>query len=170
MQRHNVLCSRTLFSFRTNSNRKLKSRTSSSFPSSLPSRTQVRLCLTRGKSSSGIVISSLEFIKCSSTILPVKIRVAGENQGELSDEDDDLCPVDCVREFNTDEEFFKILERAKETDSLVVVDFYRNSCGSCKYIAQGFSKLCKGSGDEEVPVIFLKHNVSILQFDLVWFI
>ncbi|KAH7567423.1 hypothetical protein JRO89_XS07G0070300 [Xanthoceras sorbifolium] len=67
--------------------------------------------------------------------------------------------TECVREFKTDEEFFKILERAKEMDSLVVVDFYRTSCGSCKYIEQGFAKLCKGSGDEDAPVIFLKHNV-----------
>ncbi|XP_010525982.1 PREDICTED: uncharacterized protein LOC104803677 isoform X2 [Tarenaya hassleriana] len=85
--------------------------------------------------------------------------VADENHGELSDEDDDLCPVECVREFKTDEEFQRILEKAKEASSLVVVDFYRTSCGSCKYIEQGFSKLCKGSGDQEAPVIFLKHNV-----------
>ncbi|XXG60977.1 hypothetical protein AAC387_Pa04g2745 [Persea americana] len=84
-----------------------------------------------------------------------------ENQGESSDEDEDdeLCPVECVREFKTDKEFLKILERAKETDSLVVVDFYRTSCGSCKYIEQGFTKLCRGSADQEAPVIFLKHNV-----------
>lgn len=86
--------------------------------------------------------------------------IADENPGELpSDEDEDLCPVECVREFRTDEEFLRILEKAKELDSLVVVDFYRTSCGSCKYIEQGFSKLCKGSGDQEAPVIFLKHNV-----------
>ncbi|XP_037491926.1 thioredoxin-like 4, chloroplastic isoform X2 [Jatropha curcas] len=79
--------------------------------------------------------------------------------GELSDEDEDLCPADCVREFKTDEEFLKIIEKAKETGSLVVVDFYRTSCGSCKYIEQGFAKLCRGAGDEEAAVIFLKHNV-----------
>ncbi|KAL5982465.1 hypothetical protein ACLOJK_016537 [Asimina triloba] len=86
---------------------------------------------------------------------------ADENQGGLSDseEEDELCPVDCVREFKTDDELFKILEKAKETDSLVVVDFYRTSCGSCKYIEQGFAKLCRGSGDEDAPIIFLKHNV-----------
>ncbi|CAI9777774.1 unnamed protein product [Fraxinus pennsylvanica] len=78
---------------------------------------------------------------------------------ELSDDDDELCPVECVKEFKTDEEFLIILERAKESNSLVVVDFYRTSCGSCKYIEQGFTKLCKGSGDQEAPVIFLKHNV-----------
>lgn len=86
-----------------------------------------------------------------------------DNEVELSDvdEEEELCPVDCVREFNTDSEFLKILDKAKETKSLVVVDFYRTSCGSCKYIEQGFAKLCKKSGDQEDPVIFLKHNVSI---------
>lgn len=88
-----------------------------------------------------------------------KPRVAAGNQGGLSDEDDDLCPVECVREFKTDEEFIRILERAKKSGALVVVDFYRTSCGSCKYIEQGFAKLCRGSGDQEAPVIFLKHNV-----------
>lgn len=83
-----------------------------------------------------------------------------ENVEDLSDDDDDeLCPVDCVKEFKTDEEFLKILEKAKEINALVVVDFYRTSCGSCKYIEQGFAKLCKGSGEQEDPVIFLKHNV-----------
>ncbi|KAI6688121.1 hypothetical protein NL676_024949 [Syzygium grande] len=91
---------------------------------------------------------------------PVKVKcVAYEDQGKLLDEDDDLCPVDCVREFKTDEEFFRILEKAKETNALVVVDFYRTSCGSCKYIEQGFAKICKGAGDQEASVIFLKHNV-----------
>ncbi|KAK6939598.1 Thioredoxin domain [Dillenia turbinata] len=83
----------------------------------------------------------------------------GENEGDSSDDDEDLCPVECVREFKTDEEFTRILEKAKETKSLVVVDFYRTSCGSCKYIEQGFAKLCRGSGDQEAAVIFLKHNV-----------
>lgn len=97
--------------------------------------------------------------------------IADENQGELpSDEDEDLCPVECVREFTTDEEFLRILEKAKESDSLVVVDFYRTACGSCKYIEQGFSKLCKGSGDQEAPVIFLKHNVSISKTHFLRFI
>ncbi|CAA2953866.1 thioredoxin-like 4, chloroplastic [Olea europaea var. sylvestris] len=82
-----------------------------------------------------------------------------ENVEELSDDDEELCPVECVREFKTDEEFLRILEKAKESNSLVVVDFYRTSCGSCKYIEQGFAKLCKGSGDQDAPVIFLKHNV-----------
>uniref|UniRef100_A0A1D1XW99 Thioredoxin-like 4, chloroplastic n=1 Tax=Anthurium amnicola TaxID=1678845 RepID=A0A1D1XW99_9ARAE len=82
-----------------------------------------------------------------------------EEKLSLIDEDDENCPVDCVREFETDEDLLKILAKAKKTASLVVVDFYRTSCGSCKYIEQGFMKLCKGSGDEEAAVIFLKHNV-----------
>jgi len=100
-------------------------------------------------------------VKIRHTFWSSRIRVADEYQEGLSDEDEDLCPVECVREFATDEEFSKILEKAKGTGSLVVVDFFRTSCGSCKYIEQGFAKLCKKSGDHEAPVIFLKHNVSI---------
>lgn len=84
---------------------------------------------------------------------------AVESIGSFADEDDELCPVDCVREFKTDEEFLKILEKAKGKRSLVVVDFYKTSCGSCKYIEQGFGKLCRGAGDGDEAVIFLKHNV-----------
>ncbi|PKA55449.1 Thioredoxin-like 4, chloroplastic [Apostasia shenzhenica] len=75
------------------------------------------------------------------------------------DDDEGLCPVDCVREFKSEEEFARILKKAQETKALVVVDFYRTSCGSCKYIEQGFAKLCRGSGDEQASVVFLKHNV-----------
>ncbi|KAL9271875.1 Thioredoxin-like 4, chloroplastic-like protein [Drosera capensis] len=85
--------------------------------------------------------------------------LADERDSNSAEEDDEVCPVECVREFKTDEEFLRILEKSKKTNSLVVVDFYRTACGSCKYIEQGFSKICKGSGDEEAPVIFLKHNV-----------
>ena len=151
MQRQSTFHSKALLSFRTNSSRQLKSRASSTFSSPIPGRTRVRLCVERGGTS----------------IRPVKSNAAYENQGELSDEDEDLCPVECVKEFKTDEEFFKILEKAKETNSLVVVDFFRTSCGSCKYIEQGFAKLCRGSGDEEAPVIFLKHNVSILFIEIL---
>ncbi|KAI3895979.1 hypothetical protein MKW98_025770 [Papaver atlanticum] len=101
---------------------------------------------------------NLHSLKINSSFLERK-SVMDENQGELSDEDDELCPVECVKEFKTDDELFTILERAKKDSSLVVVDFYRTSCGSCKYIEQGFSKLCKGSGKKDAPVIFLKHNV-----------
>ncbi|VAH39310.1 unnamed protein product [Triticum turgidum subsp. durum] len=75
------------------------------------------------------------------------------------EEEDESCPVECVTEFKTDEEFSRFLERSRATGALVVVDFFRPSCGSCKYIEQGFMKLCKGSGDHGSPVIFLKHNV-----------
>ncbi|EPS71637.1 hypothetical protein M569_03123, partial [Genlisea aurea] len=75
------------------------------------------------------------------------------------DEDDELCPVDCVKEFKTEEEFSRILSKAEASNALVVVDFYRTSCGSCKYIEQGFAKICRGAGDPQTPIIFLKHNV-----------
>ncbi|CAL1410774.1 unnamed protein product [Linum trigynum] len=100
---------------------------------------------------------------------PIQRQVSGGNPGEVlsaaiemeeeEEEEDELCPVECVREFKTDEELLKVIEKSKATGALVVVDFYRTSCGSCKYIEQGFSKLCKGSGEEGSPVIFLKHNV-----------
>ncbi|KAM3391671.1 hypothetical protein ACQJBY_013016 [Aegilops geniculata] len=86
--------------------------------------------------------------------LPGLPPVDGEEE-----EDDESCPVECVTEFKTDEEFSRFLERSRATGALVVVDFFRPSCGSCKYIEQGFMKLCKGSGDHGSPVIFLKHNV-----------
>lgn len=101
--------------------------------------------------------------KQTSYIKSSKLKgVLDENVEKLSDYDDDEpCPVDCVREFQTDEEFLSILEKAKESNALVIVDFYRTSCGSCKYIEQGFAKICKGAGNQEAPVIFLKHNVSV---------
>lgn len=92
---------------------------------------------------------------------------AGSTNGSLpglppvveEEEEEEVCPVDCVTEFKTDEEFQRHLERSKSTGALVVVDFYRPSCGSCKYIEKGFVRLCKGSGDDGAPVVFLKHNV-----------
>ena len=45
-----------------------------------------------------------------------------------------------------DEEFLRILEKAKETKSLVVVEFYRTSWGNYKYIEQGFGKLGWSAG------------------------
>ncbi|QHO29639.1 Thioredoxin-like 4 [Arachis hypogaea] len=78
------------------------------------------------------------FCPCSSTGV-----VADEHQEDFPNVNEDLCPVDCVREFTTDEEFCRILDKAKGTGSFVIVDFYRTSRGSCKYIEQGFAKLCK---------------------------
>lgn len=148
-----MYCS-ALFSSGLNPNEELESRIPIPIPSRSFEKGHVRLSISRPQLPSSLNIRH-QFLFES------RIRVAAGSQGELSDEDDDLCPVDCVREFKTDEEFLKILDRGKETGALVVVDFYRTSCGSCKYIEQGFAKLCKGSGDEEAPVIFLKHNVSI---------
>ena len=54
---------------------------------------------------------------------------------------------------------FKKLAEEAHPNSLVVVDFYRTACGSCKYILPGFVKLCKRSGEHAAPVVFLKHNV-----------
>ncbi|CAN6252002.1 unnamed protein product [Urochloa humidicola] len=90
---------------------------------------------------------------------------AGSTNGSLPglplvEEDvDEFCPVDCVTEFKTDEEFRRHLDRSRVTGALVVVDFYRTSCGSCKYIERAFARLCKGSGDDGASVVFLKHNV-----------
>ncbi|RCV06925.1 hypothetical protein SEVIR_1G206200v4 [Setaria viridis] len=92
-------------------------------------------------------------------------RLASSANGSLpglplvEEDDDEVCPVDCVTEFKTDEEFVRHLERSKATGALVVVDFYRPSCGSCKYIEKRFMRLCKGSADDGAPVVFLKHNV-----------
>ncbi|XP_022750560.1 thioredoxin-like 4, chloroplastic [Durio zibethinus] len=155
MQKQTILYSKASFIFRKNLVRRLNYRTHCTLP-----RRHVNSCLMGAKIPSMTVSAGLDTLQISHTLQPRCIKsVADENQGELSDEDDDLCPVDCVREFKTDEDFLKILENAQETNSLVVVDFYRTSCGSCKYIEQGFSKLCKGSGDEQAAVIFLKHNV-----------
>ncbi|KAK7859662.1 thioredoxin-like 4, chloroplastic [Quercus suber] len=151
MQRQSIRYCKAYFGFGKNTNGHLDSRFPCIVPSFLHDRSKVRLCLIRAKIPSTI--------KTLDTFQAERIRVAEGNQGELSDEDDDLCPAECVREFKTDEELSRVLEKAKETDSLVVVDFYRPSCGSCKYIEQGFGKLCRGSGDQDAPVIFLKHNV-----------
>ncbi|KAL0017395.1 hypothetical protein SO802_004464 [Lithocarpus litseifolius] len=151
MQRQSNCYCKAYFGFGKNPNGYLDSRFPCIVPSFLHDRSKVRLCLIRAKIPSTI--------KTLDTFRAERIRVAEVNQGELSDEDDDLCPAECVREFKTDEELSRVLEKAKETDSLVVVDFYRPSCGSCKYIEQGFGKLCRGSGDQDAPVIFLKHNV-----------
>ena len=96
----------------------------------------------------------------------LKVHSVNSNEESIIEEDDENCPVDCVREFMTDEEFIIFLEKSKKSGSLVVVDFFRNSCGSCKYIEKGFVKLCKGSGDQHAQIIFLKHNVSLITHHL----
>ncbi|KAK9166403.1 hypothetical protein Scep_001594 [Stephania cephalantha] len=125
-----------------------------------PGRIHAEIQLCRSRIPSIMKNANLKHPKMNCSLEPVQVREVRDNfEDGLSDEDDELCPVECVKEFKTNKEFFKILEKAKETNSLVVVDFYRTSCGSCKYIEQGFSKLCKGSGNQEAAVIFLKHNV-----------
>jgi thiol-disulfide isomerase/thioredoxin len=78
-----------------------------------------------------------------------------------NDDDGDLCPIECVREINKLSELEQIIEDSKSAGALVVVDFFRTSCGSCRYIEKGFQKLCKGAGNGEASVIFLKHNVRL---------
>ncbi|KAJ1397392.1 Thioredoxin-like superfamily [Sesbania bispinosa] len=149
---HNILYSNSFVSVRLDLffQKPVESRISHVVFSLVPRHRHGKLCL------GGTEIEPV--MKIRQTFCPGKTRVAEEYQ-DLSDEEEDLCPVECVREFKTDEEFCRILDKAKETGSLVVVDFFRTSCGSCKYIEQGFAKLCKKSGDHEAPVIFLKHNV-----------
>ncbi|KAA8528538.1 hypothetical protein F0562_035893 [Nyssa sinensis] len=160
MQRQSILYKNASFSFGRNTIGQVDSGIPSMIPNSFPDRSLAKSCYLKAKTPAITKIAGLDFMKTSRTFQCAEIKaVANENLEELSDEDDDLCPVDCVREFRTDEEFFRILEKAKETNALVVVDFYRTACGSCKYIEQGFAKLCKGSGDQEAQVIFLKHNV-----------
>ena len=84
-----------------------------------------------------------------------------QGSGAESDSDDDLCPIECVREINSLRELEHILDQSKSIGSLVVVDFFRTSCGSCRYIEKGFQKLCKGAGNGEASVVFLKHNVCM---------
>lgn len=100
------------------------------------------------------------FTTISATFNIVKTRsLSNTSSSDILNEDEEVCPVECVKEFRDDEELFKVIEKAKETNALVVVDFYKTACGSCKYIEQGFAKLCKGSGINDAPVVFLKHNV-----------
>ncbi|PRQ50948.1 putative thioredoxin [Rosa chinensis] len=134
MHRQNVLYSKAEASFNFGSKPFIKS--PYEIPISFPKRTHVGLCPS-------IRITGWEVSKFSYGFRAIKkIKVADENQGELSDEDDDLCPVECVREFYLMKSSSKFLIRPKKkNNSLVVVDFYQTLCGSCKYIEQGFSKL-----------------------------
>ncbi|CAK9177012.1 unnamed protein product [Ilex paraguariensis] len=129
-------------------------------PKLMLDKSVIKSCGLKARFPHIIGIAGQDFMKRSRIFQNFQVKgMASENLEELSDEDEELCPVDCVREIKTDEELLRILEKAKDSNSLVVVDFYRTSCGSCKYIEQGFAKLCKRSGDKEAAVIFLKHNV-----------
>lgn len=54
-----------------------------------------------------------------------------------------------------------VLITQESSNALIVVDFYKTSCGACKYMMNGYFKLCKAtySATEHPDVIFLKHNV-----------
>ncbi|KAJ9567650.1 hypothetical protein OSB04_003616 [Centaurea solstitialis] len=151
LQKHRILPHQTLLSSLKLQNTKREFKNPSTFLSSLLDRSSIRSCHLKDKTSYGIrnAVPQYQPIRC----------MANGGPEELSDEDDELCPVECVREIKKDEELLTVLEKAKPNKTLVVVDFYRTSCGSCKYIEQGFAKLCKGSGNEDAAVIFLKHNV-----------
>ncbi|RYR24846.1 hypothetical protein Ahy_B02g058396 [Arachis hypogaea] len=69
--------------------------------------------------------------------------VVHKYQEDFPNADEDLCPVDYVREFVMDEEFCRILDKAKGKGSLV---------------SRIFPSWCKKTGDDEAPIIFLKHN------------
>jgi thiol-disulfide isomerase/thioredoxin len=97
-------------------------------------------------------------------ILDAFRAAAGEEDDNEEDGDDaDACPVDCVAEIATPSDLDSALSAAASLSpaTLVVVDFYKTSCGACRYIAPGFVKLCKAAGKGDAPpdVIFLKHNV-----------
>ncbi|KAK1433491.1 hypothetical protein QVD17_10401 [Tagetes erecta] len=149
-----MMIHQTVLSYAKVRNWKTELKNSSSFPSSDLDKSFMRRCCLKDKIScdnrGGVLrYHGRQAVYC----------MANGGSSELSDEDEELCPVECVREIKMDEELLAVLEKAKGDNTLVVVDFYRTSCGSCKYIEQGFAKLCKGSGDEEAAVIFLKHNV-----------
>ncbi|CAI5470836.1 unnamed protein product [Closterium sp. Yama58-4] len=97
---------------------------------------------------------------CVRLLQPEVTRQPSRPEGEVTSEADlDTCPAECVREIKSQKELDVILEHADRNNILVVVDFFRTACGSCKYIEQGFAKLCRAEGELGDPVIFLKHNV-----------
>ncbi|KAL6995514.1 hypothetical protein U1Q18_048692 [Sarracenia purpurea var. burkii] len=160
MQKQSILHQKATFSFGKIGDGQYDLRMRCIVPNSVYDRSVTKLGGVKAKIPSIIKTVGLGCMKFGNSFQTAEIKgVHSQNLDEFTDEDDELCPVECVREFRTDEEFFRILEKAKEIDSLVVVDFYRTSCGSCKYIEQIFSKLCKGSGDQDAKVTFLKHNV-----------
>ncbi|KAF6265411.1 hypothetical protein COO60DRAFT_1633537 [Scenedesmus sp. NREL 46B-D3] len=82
--------------------------------------------------------------------------------------DEGECPVECVTEVFTPEEFQQALQAAGPS-TLVVVDFFKTACGACRFIYPGFVKMCRESNTQQQqqqqqeessqPVVFLKHNV-----------
>ena len=80
---------------------------------------------------------------------------------DIDEDSEDVCHVGCVREISTKQELEHALEAAQRRKAVVVVDFFKTACGSCKYIEHGFAKLCRGEAEKQHPVVFLKHNVSV---------
>lgn len=159
-KKQNILYYKAAFSFRKIADGRYDSGMCSIAPHSLMERCMTKSGHLKAKVPSIIKIAGLNCTTIGNSFQTAEIEsVPNKNPEDFPEEDDELCPAECVREFGTDEEFHRILEKAKERNSLVVVDFYRTSCGSCKYIAQIFSKLCKGSGNQDAKVMFLKHNV-----------
>eukprot|EP01023_Acetabularia_acetabulum_P036371 TRINITY_DN34359_c0_g1_i1.p2 TRINITY_DN34359_c0_g1~~TRINITY_DN34359_c0_g1_i1.p2 ORF type:complete len:200 (+),score=29.82 TRINITY_DN34359_c0_g1_i1:189-788(+) len=73
--------------------------------------------------------------------------------------EDEICPVECVLEIFTPEEF-KTHVQGAAPETLVVCDFFKSSCGACKYIQPGFVKICKSVEAADTPAVqFIKHNV-----------
>ncbi|CAL8465367.1 g4903 [Coccomyxa elongata] len=72
--------------------------------------------------------------------------------------DEETCPAECVKDIFTVEDLDDALEGAGE-NTLVVVDFFKTACGSCRYIQPGFVKLCRASEERHSPVVFLRHNI-----------
>lgn len=91
-------------------------------------------------------------------------RQPSKQQQAAADEEE--CPVECVTEVYTPEEFQQALQAAGPR-TLVVVDFFKTACGACKFIYPGFVKMCRESASQQQqqqqedsqPIVFLKHNV-----------
>ncbi|KAK9835863.1 hypothetical protein WJX74_009714 [Apatococcus lobatus] len=80
---------------------------------------------------------------------------AGPSDGP---EDEGTCSAECVQEVHSAQEFKDVLHRTN-SNTLVVLDIFKTSCGACKYLERGFLKMCKKGEEDHAPVVFLKHNI-----------
>ena len=118
-----------------------------------------KLCLGR--------VNIEPIIKISHTISHCNVGVASDYQEDLSEEDDDLCPVDCVKEFKTDEELYKILDKVAmiSGDPLCHQDQYLS-------LVQEFETYCKKhhlrvaivAGSESMAHIGQEHKWMMIRF------
>lgn len=67
---------------------------------------------------------------------PLSPTTQAAEDGEDEDDEEGVCTTECVREFKSEKQFEKILAAASP-ETLIVVDFYRTACGSCRYIGAG---------------------------------